>query len=435
MFHAPSSTRSPLAALAMLCLAVSALTAACGGHAGPSDSPTAGTSLSPAVTRPATPEAAFPLQRVASPSQRVPATELVRGSWLRPPYREYTLRGSWSVWGYTDTIAALTNSKRGHYPALRIHLMRLADGRVRPVLTRPLNAKFRFETGNVAVSGRWLVWEEVGPGDDLEIRVPWRLYAAPLDSARLSIGKPFLVVGGHTAAMSRPLIDLDGDRLAWMVNVGDVVKGQSQRGELRVVDLKRHRSLFAWQAAPAQILRTLSLQGQRIWAVAQGRGIRRGPRLLVFGLADAAPKLGLDLDEDCGINHWPAVHHGYVSWSAFLAPENPRPTLYLRAPGAGVQTIADCSSEPTFVGRYLFYERETPGTQRQPGETSEIWAYDLKRHQQRPLVVAELAHEGQWLLGVNKSLQRHTLVVWGDMWSTTTYEKSSVKIRVYRIPA
>jgi hypothetical protein len=296
-----------------------------------------------------------------------------------------------------------------------------------------LNARFRFETANVAVSDRWLAWEEVGPGDDLAMHVPWRLYAAEIDSASLSIGKPFLVVSGQTQAMSRPLIDLEGDRLAWMVNVHSRGGDTSPRGELRVVDLRRGVSLLARRAGPAQVFRTISLQGELVWASAEGPDLPHGPRLTVFRLGKTAPDLSLDLDQRFGTNHWPAVRDGYVAWSAFSSPDQSLPTLYLRTPNGEVQTIADGASEPTFVGRYVFYERDTPGTQLQPGETSEIWAYDPSSRRRRPVVLAKLEDDGQWLLGVNKSLNRHTLLAWGDMWSATTYERSYVKIRVYRI--
>jgi hypothetical protein len=423
--------RRAVVTLAVLALGTLPVLGACGDRGQLSGPAGRDSTWSPPAGR-LSPSAANHAGLVAPRTRRVSATLVKRGAWLRPPYREYRLPGSWSVWSYTDQLAALTKSVRGRYPALRIHFMRLSDGAVRPALTRPLNARFRFEIANVASSDSWLVWEEVGPGDDLRVRVPWRLYAARIDPRTLRVGAPRLLVGGHTASMSRPLIDVDGDRLAWMVNVRER-KGQSCRGQLHVVDLRRDRQLFAWQAGPGQVLSTPSLQGDHVWVNATGRGITRGPRLLAFTLQDSVPRLALDLDEGFGINHWQAVHGGWVAWSAFISPEAAHPTLYIRAPDGAVQTVADQSSEPTFVGRYLFYERDGYGSGSGPAEYSEIWAYDLATRIRRPLILARLDREGQWLLGVNKSVERRTLVVTGNMWWTTTYARSYVMIRVYRL--
>jgi hypothetical protein len=424
--------RIALTLLAALVFGGAQLAAACAGAVAPADRPPAAVSPIAAAATAAGGSAAVEL--VAPSSQRCAVGDIACGPWLRPPYREYRLPGSWSVRGYTDTIAALSHSRRGHYPAWRIHLMRLSTGEVSPVLTRPLNARLRYEIANVAVSDGWLVWEEVGPGDDLVVPVAWKLYAAAIHEGDLSIGRPYLVASGHTATVSRPLIDLEGDRLMWIVNAADPANGVAPRGEWRVVDLKRGQLLFAWRASPGQVLSTPSLQDDRAWVQVLGRRIPHGPRIAVFRLSSATPlELSLDLNADYGINHWPAVRNGSVAWSEFQGANDPYPVLFLRMPAGTVQTIDDYSSEPTFVGRYLFYERESPGTAKRPGETSEIWAYDTKGRLRRPLVLAELQRDGQWLLGVNNSLSRHTLVVWGDLWATTTPEQSYVKVRVYRL--
>jgi hypothetical protein len=426
-----TQVRRAAATLAVLALVTVPVLGACGDGTQQPGPAGRDSTWSPRAGRPS-PASSIDARLAAPRTRRTSAAQIERGTWLRPPYREYRLRGNWSVWSYTDQLAALTKSVRGRYPALRIHLMRLSDGAVRPALSRPLNARFRFEIANVAASDDWLVWEEVGPGDDLEVRVPWRLYAARLDPVTLTVGAPRLLVNGHTASTSRPLIDVDGDRLAWMVNVRRK-PGRSYRGELQVVDLRRNCRLFAWQAGPGQVLSTPSLQGDQVWANVTGRGICRGPRLLVFTLPDAEPGLALDLDEGFGTNHWQAVRDGRVAWSAFTSPDAPYPTLYVRTPDGVVQTVADQSSEPTFVGGLLFYERDGCGSATDPAEYSEIWAYDIAGKVRRPLIIARIDREGQWLLGVNESVERRTLVVTGNMWWTTTYAKSYVKIRVYRL--
>jgi hypothetical protein len=345
----------------------------------------------------------------------------------RLPFRQYRLRGSWGTWDYTDRVCLLHHDLTV-YPFSTLALMDLRDGRVRAALVRPVNAGKRFVVTGARLSDRWLAWEELSQGDDLAYPAEWRLYAAPLDEGRLTIGKPALVAAGDTARVSRPLFDLQGDLLVWLGNAGP---SGVLRGSIRLRDL-RHGAAHCLVQTETR-LGTVSLAGDQLLMseCLERSGVRVGVALV--GLAGHAASLTLDLGNRYPLVHYPATRAGWLSWSLQLDAEGSTMGLFLRAPSGAMHLVAENHpSEPRFAGHYLFFDSSGPLGSTQA--LSQVRGVDLRTLHQFVLVSGRSEQGGEWAGGFGAPLARHTLVVHNDRcdWAQRPNRRVT-NIRVYRV--
>jgi hypothetical protein len=328
----------------------------------------------------------------ASPSPATllssPSASAVGGSWARVqsahatafshsaepftlPFREYRRPGSWRVPDLTDRTAVLMRNVGENQ---ELWLMDLSNGRTRQIFARATDARPGFWIGSVHLSDGWLVWEEVGRGDDLAESVDWKLYAAPLDRDPLTAGKPLLVASASNTEASRPLFDVSGSRLAW-VSTAWASQGTAARSQLTVRDLASGRRLVSYR--PQGVLDTVNLRGDQAIVGETPQLGARATLLKVLDLASGDLAAGFEVESEHSLSHWPAWREGWLAWAPFPAREATYPYLYMRDPSGHISTEGGSAVDPCFVGPYLFYQTRRPGRPYE-GDTAEVRALRLR---------------------------------------------------------
>ena len=384
----------------------------------------------------------------ASPSRATPlsspSASVAGGSWARVqpehataftrsaerlalPFREYRRAGSWRVPDLTDRTAVLMRNAGEHQ---QLWLMDLSNGRTRQVFARATNAKPGFWIGSVHLSDRWLVWEEVGPGDDLAEPVDWKLYAAPLPRASLTAGKPILIASASNAEASRPLFDVSGSRLAW-VSTAWGSRGTAARSQLTVRDLDSGRRQVLYRAHG--VLDTVNLRGDQAIVGETPQQGARATRFKVLELAGGGPVAGFEVGSEYSLSHWPAWRDGWLAWAPFPTATATYPLLYVRDPSGRTYTEGGFAVDPCFVGPYLFFHTQRDGPPR-VGSTVEVRALRLSDMRTSVLESGRPGDNDWWHGVVGAPELNRTYVTYLDR--ALFAEKDSDRytiIRVYRV--
>lgn len=351
------------------------------------------------------------------------ASDLAEGRAPDLAYREYRLPGVWSVSDYDDRVAALAHSG-GRLAGEQISLLSLSDGRRRCVLLRPVNAAGGYWISQCKVTARWIAWEELSPGDDLVSTVTWKLYAAPVRAQSLAIGRPRLIDCARTSQTSRPLFDITGDSLVWMVNGK---RDPRWPGLVYRCDLRRPPIGHAVLRAPLAFQSLIAREG-RAFVTEYVRAYGEGVRLRSVRLSDGRPASPLDLRNTQGLVQFPAARAGWLSWSLFRDEEQANETLlYVRAPTGEVHLVAERGGDrPVFAGHYLFYSddaRDASGV-----AASRICGLDLGSMSRFVLQQTESETQGACLTPLAAPAAERTLVT-----QFVRFDQAWSAIRVYRL--
>ncbi len=377
-----SSSRRARHVLAVLApVAASVFVAACGGTPAaspPGATPPAGASVAAAGLVRLQTQGAEAFSRSTQP--------------LSLPHRDYRCPGSVRVVDLTDRMAALLENTPKHQ---RLSLIDLVRGQRRLVLPRATSGRRGWWIGTVRLSDSWLVWEEVGPGDDLREAVDWRLYAAPLRRSWLSIGAPALVAAATTAKAGRPLFDVADSRVAWVSTAWEKTTA-AIRAELVVRDLglREQRVLYT---SPG-VLDSVSFSGAHlVLGETLGRGERR-ERFVVLNAESGEAVARFDPGDNHGLSHWPAWRDGRLAWAPFPSHESAYPHLYVGDASERVGTDGGFAVDPCFVGGYLFYQawRTNPALGESTAEVRALRLSDMTSH----IVEAGRPDKNEWWHGV-----------------------------------
>jgi hypothetical protein len=342
-------------------------------------------------------------------------------------FREYRRSGSWRVSDLTDGTAALTKVAGEHE---QLWVMDLSDGRTRRVLAGATDPEPGFWIGTVRLSDQWLVWEEVGSGDDLMGSVDWRLYAAPLQRASLTLGRPVLIASAATNEATRPLFDVSGSRLAW-VGTAWTGPGAVARSQLVVADLASGRRRVVYRARG--VLDTVNLSGDQAIVGETPRRDASNTRFAVLDLSTGEHAEGFDVASAHALSHWPAWRDGWLAWAPFQTADATYPFLYLRDPSGAVFTEGGLAVDPCFVGPYLFYQARRQGRPYE-GDTVEVRALRLRDLTSFVLESGKPDEGTAWRGTVGAPEVQHTYITSLDRASVA--EKDSDRytiIRVYRV--
>jgi hypothetical protein len=268
------------------------------------------------------------------------------------PYWQLRRLGGWHLADATDRVAAFRKRLKDGREELwlldaKLVVMRRAlSGAVTPVEG--------WWISEVEVSDAWLAWVELAPGDDLVQEVEWRLYAAPLDRATLTVGEPQLVASALNTQAQRPLFDLAGSDLVWLSTTW---ASQGNVGVSRL--LIRHLDA---ESEPSELYR--SQHGMLIAVSTRGSSVvvtevpKKGAlrtRVLVLALS-GQPRAAYTVPTQYGLSHWPAWKDGWLAWSPFQSTESTVPTAHVLARSGRVYRTGGFAADPLFVGPYLFYE-------------------------------------------------------------------------------
>ena len=342
------------------------------------------------------------------------------------PYHDYRRDGSWSLADATDATAAFTENGRS---CPRLWLMDLAGGRTRLVLPAASCGRPGFWLGTVQVSDAWVVWEEVGPGDDLMEQVEWRLYAARLRRPALRLEQPRLVATGRRSP--RPLFDVAGSRLAWIRTSGTGSAARA-RSRLLLENLADGRRRVVYRSRG--LLETVSFSGGKLLVgEVRLRPGKRG-RLLLLDGADNRLVSSYEGGGASVLSHWPAWRDGRLAWTPFAAQDSPYPYLYVRDPAGATTTDGGSAIDPCFVGGYLFYQaRRVGGAGGSP--VLEVRALRLKDGLSFVLESGRPDDNMWWRGVVGPTDLQHTYVAYLDraLLAQRATERSTL-IRVYQVP-
>jgi hypothetical protein len=349
------------------------------------------------------------------------ASDLPEGKAPALAYREYRFPGVWSVSDHDDRLAALSHPVN-RSSAQQIYLMSLRDGRRRCVVPRALNAAAGYWIAQCKATSRWIAWEEVSPGDDLISTVTWKLYAAPVRVLR--IGRPRLIDAATTSRASRPLFDITGERLVWVVNGA---RDRSWPSLVYSCDLRGPAVGRAVLRSRAACQSVIARDGLAI--VAQSGPLQGADvRLLSVSLTGGRPQPTVDLCNTQDLVQFPAARRGWLAWSLFcnedLANES---LLYVRVPSGIVHLVAENGARrPVFTARYLFYSDDARGAAGAP--VTRVCGLDLASMTRFVLQQSETEAEGACLTPLGAPAAEHTLVT-----QLVRFDQRWSAIRVYRL--
>jgi hypothetical protein len=409
--------------------------------------PTAGPSTAGAAT-----DVAAPAVVTCSPYPVAP--DLGEGPVPRVPYTSVRLHGVFDIEDYTDRLCALSENRLDKRPTEAVWLLRLADGKLKKVVSRPVNRGFNIL--GLKASDRWLAWEEVSPGDDLVFACTWKVYAARIDRPTLTLSQRRLVDSGATESpsgsaapgqataipfddagrplyKSRPLFVLVDDRLLWITDLGTQAHAT---GELRSVDLRSGERRLMYTAPQGSFLGTIGAATGSVWVTEPAHDGYR-VRVAVFNTLTGERVGTFDLDNRTAqLTHFPSLHAGFVAWAVMPTPENAgQSALYLRDPDGVVHRIPGDANNQHFAGRFFFYgadaQKGVPGAIR---DLSEVCGVDLRSLTSFRLAGSNVDTEGSWSVGMNVNYTRHVFLAAKSLLGIYPGARSRVTIlRVYRL--
>lgn len=404
-------------AVLVLVVALVGVLAGCDDQPSPAQSP----SFASGTGVPLSPGAAAAWTRV-----EVGAAETVHRSAQRLslPYREYRRSGSWRVPDLTDCTAALMKNAGEHQ---QLWLMDLSSGKTRQIFARATTTNRGFWIGTVHLSDSWLAWEEVGPGDDLVEPVDWRLYAASLHHASLTIGKPQLIASASNTEATRPLFDVSGSNLGW-VSTARSSSGTATHSQLTVRDLASGQRRVLYRSRG--VLATVNFRGSQVVVGEIPHLNMPNTRFAVLDLGSGKRVAGFDVANEHAVSHWPAWRDGWLGWAPFPSADATYPLLYLRNPSGRVYTDSGFAVDPCFVGPYLFFQASRRGAPWQ-GTTVEVLALRLS---DMTSFVLEQGNQdqGDWWCGTVGSPElKQTYIAYLDR--AYMAEKQSDKVTIIRV--
>ncbi len=381
--------------------------------------PPAVVQTSPVPTSPALPApgttATYPYRQR---DQKIPAAHAVLAC------RQYRLPSDLAVYDYSDRLAALIHQSQS-YPYYCIYLFNLDRGTLRLALPGPVSAVRGCLVMEVRLSDTWMVWEEVGGGDDTVRPVHWYLYAAPVRADDLTIGEPFLVDKGFTSTRSRPLWELAGGVLAWSVNEG---AQRNPRGFLGVTDLACHRRLFVRRSPSRLPFPSVGIADGRVWVSELCRRGQYPLRVRVYAQTDGRLLAVIKLHNRRALEKLVAMHGRWLAWAVAWDGDMAGSDLFaLELPGRP-RLLARSAIEPCFVGHYLFFQISGP-------VTSGVDGYDLDSRTRFRVARTVNDTQGAWFTGMHATATRCTLVVDNPFFQDIEGDSAAKysPVRVYKI--
>jgi hypothetical protein len=317
-------------------------------------------------------------------------------------------------------------------------LLDFATGRRRVVLPQPVNAALGYSAFAPRVSDSWFVWEEVSPNEAIEpSRATWRLYAARLDSRKLTIGKPRLVDEGLTDYKPRPHYAVLGSTVFWTVNTIPSPRQEyvARSGSVVALDLASGRRRIVLRTSRS--FPTLSASGGRIVVTEPVGDAKPGKALFrlrahVLDASGRAHATARDLGNTHAIAHFVQAAGDALAWATFAQDGAEWPNLYLQAAQGEVLLAGSSSIDPAFFGRYVAFESVEASFAGGSilRRARRIWVADPERRTRS--VLLSTTDEGWWQTCASGQAG-NALLLWNDLgpWAEDPSTAKTI-VRVYR---
>lgn len=377
--------------------------------------------------------ACSPAGKAAAPASRETSgtalpTELAVREVAAPrlPYRELTLPSGSAVTDHTEKVAAYRRSTPTGYPREILGLLDLATGRASEFLPKPINSRDGFYVLAPKVSDEWVTWEEVSPSVGSSEQIgDWRLYAAPLDLERLTVGAAILIDEGENSTRSRARYAIDGHTLAWASGVPD------QGAEIRARDMTGGDSrILAETDVPVK-----SLSFSEGSLIVTEEGAKANATVRVLDPRSGSEKDSVALHNPEALTHAPGYHEGRVAFAVPRTADEIWPDQFLRDASGSVRYVGRGSSDALFTGDFLFFESTEPtGAIGSRANASLIHGLDPETLERFTLVSSVVPETGSWQTVDGVGRRERVLVVTDDTteWASDP-SKGKTLVRVYDV--
>lgn len=393
-----------------------------------------------------------------------PLPETVSLQQTLPPaldYREFELPPGAEIADRSQHMAVfrLDAPESPGHPSLG--MLDLQTGRHRIVLRQAANAAAGFSMCNPRLSDTWLAWEEVSPAEEIDPgKADWRLYAAAIDTATLSVGTPRLVDEGRTDYKLRPhfAVARSGVYRSLNMRAGASQERFPRSGSIEALDLEtgQKRTL----ARTSTSYPTLCLADDLLCLTESTDEHTYSVRAVLIDPESGRTSLTLDLANEHPLSHFVRASSEWLAWSTFSAPGDAWPVLYFaprdggplasqrqttrgperaRAASRGAPTdvmLAGIDSiDPAFFGRYVAFESVDASSAGAPGgvvrHLRRIWVADPAARTRS--ILLETADGGGWWQTCAAGVRTDALLVWNDL-APWVDDPSGAKtlVRVYR---
>jgi hypothetical protein len=277
-------------------------------------------------------------------------------------FEEYRLPQSCGIRDYSTRYAVAIDDWANEGQGA-IVLLDMDAGASQTVLSAPINVGEGLVAITARCSDQWLAWEEFH-GDEQNDRwnVEWKLYAAAISADGLAIGEPVLVAESVTSIRSRPLFQVEDDRLYWMTNSSPnpEQEGAIRASHVEVCDLSTGEKdeLVVRNGN----MRTFCVQDDELVMSIYCDDEGWQEEVVVAGLDDGAERYRAELGNgDAQVSHWPAYYRGDLLWGELYSVTRFNPRLKLLTRSGDRYLLAEAGSDPCFVGSSVVYESFTTG--------------------------------------------------------------------------
>lgn len=354
-------------------------------------------------------------------------------------YEEFKVAGWGDLKGYGDRIATIRRTPRVEGDPTGLDLLDFKTGKTREVIAQGVSFSDGFDILSVFGSDRWIAWEEIkGDEQQAPLEVQWKLYAARIDADALTCGEPILVAESEVSMHTRPLFQVDGDRVYWMTN-----SSPNRRQEGAV-----HGAVVKMRDLGSEVEKTVCETGQHYQSMSVGDGMVvvsemgvDSERVIVRVIDPDTGKetWTLDLCNEAELSHFPQVHDGAITWAMFTSDTLGYPDVYYRGKDGKTQRVKNGSSDPAMVGRYIFYDgirvvRTGTGTS---DNLCTLGGYDTVTNTTFELSEGEAEKGFWWQMPMGSGYRDDTFVVSQDMAplaeNPEAAAKASLVIRRYTV--
>ncbi len=373
----------------------------------------------------------------------------------RLTYRQLELPPGTEITDYTDHIAAYSRNSL-EFPHPVFGLVDLASGRHRLVLSEGVNEALGYNTVAPRISDSWMAWEELDPDETNDPRnATWRLYAAPIDSANLAIGKPKLIDGGVTNYKLRPHYVVIGTTVFWTANreAGPHQESFPRFGTLEALDLETGRSRTV-RRTNTSFVTLCAADGVLSVTESVSDETPERERVLLLDPATGMSLLTVELENDGPLSHFVRVSPDWFSWAVFPEEGAEWPDLHFSrrtrqvASAGGEDGVSSPSGtfmagarsiDPAFFGRYVAFESvDTSRNESTAGvrtRVRRIWVADPERRVRAVLLETRDETRGGWWQTCASEQRTDTLLLWNDLgpWLEDQDEARTL-VRLYRAP-
>ncbi len=313
--------------------------------------------------------------------------------------RDATLPANCFVNDHAGSLAVFTRLTGADHPAEALGLLDLDSGRSREFLKAPRWSVGRANVLNAKVSEGWVAWEEVTSDESR-----WRIYAAPIDRAGLTVGEPIVVDEARATERPRAYLAVWRNAVFWTTRAADggadtvIMEMRLPSGEKAEV----------WRT-PGSVNAVRVRDGHAL--VTLVRAEKRKMNAVTVDLASRQAVTPFSLEASGPPSHFLDREGQTLAWASFDDPERPWPVIRVRV-GNGETRVACLSGCDPAVRRGLVVFETAPIDG--DGDLHGLSAVDVKAGTLFTLTTPASYREGVWQLVLAPSEPKGLAVAFRD---------------------